>query len=240
MAGQRCGRIRVPGSIAALMRVKMKTAIPGGLWLASIRSTTMSATGSRLPRTRRRCIAQPLDHGLPIGLSTRVRHSDRDALHRPVEADVVHAFSRFFRDHLELAFYVRTLAKNGLRPVSITPEMVGRLSRAARERMRGDGGGYRRDHLRAFTAQRGRQRRSPHHGIEKRPAPDAGCSGRREIGGHRRARSRTQMAETEGFEPSVRFPVRRFSKALVSATHPRLRAAASGGYSEGLSGDQRG
>ena len=32
------------------------------------------------------------------------------------------------------------------------------------------------------------------------------------------------LAETEGFEPSVReFPVRRFSKPLVSATHPRLR-----------------
>ena len=35
---------------------------------------------------------------------------------------------------------------------------------------------------------------------------------------------RTRLAETEGFEPSVReFPVRRFSKPLVSATHPRLR-----------------
>ena len=33
------------------------------------------------------------------------------------------------------------------------------------------------------------------------------------------------LAETEGFEPSVReYPVRRFSKPLVSATHPRLRA----------------
>src|SRR5438445_8305446 len=33
-----------------------------------------------------------------------------------------------------------------------------------------------------------------------------------------------ELAETEGFEPSVReFPVRRFSKPLVSATHPRLR-----------------
>src|SRR5438552_3040053 len=32
------------------------------------------------------------------------------------------------------------------------------------------------------------------------------------------------MAETEGFEPSVReYPVRRFSKPLVSATHPRLQ-----------------
>jgi hypothetical protein len=36
--------------------------------------------------------------------------------------------------------------------------------------------------------------------------------------------SDAQLAETEGFEPSVReFPVRRFSKPLVSATHPRLR-----------------
>ena len=34
----------------------------------------------------------------------------------------------------------------------------------------------------------------------------------------------TAVAETEGFEPSVReSPVRRFSKPLVSATHPRLR-----------------
>ena len=32
------------------------------------------------------------------------------------------------------------------------------------------------------------------------------------------------MAETEGFEPSVgEYPLRRFSKPLVSATHPRLR-----------------
>ena len=34
---------------------------------------------------------------------------------------------------------------------AITPEMVGRLSQAARERMRLDGGGYRRDHLRALA-----------------------------------------------------------------------------------------
>src|SRR6476659_3481884 len=43
-----------------------------------------------------------------------------------------------------------------------------------------------------------------------------------------------KVAETEGFEPSVReYPVRRFSKPLVSATHPRLRVrpfAGSGGY----------
>ena len=37
-----------------------------------------------------------------------------------------------------------------------------------------------------------------------------------------------EMAETEGFEPSVPdLPVRRFSKPLVSATHPRLRIAAA-------------
>jgi hypothetical protein len=30
-------------------------------------------------------------------------------------------------------------------------------------------------------------------------------------------------AEGEGFEPSVPFPVRQFSKLLVSATHPSLR-----------------
>lgn len=37
---------------------------------------------------------------------------------------------------------------------AITPTMVGRLSQMARERMRPDGGGYRRDHMRAL-AQRG-------------------------------------------------------------------------------------
>lgn len=48
------------------------------------------------------------------------------------------------------------------------------------------------------------------------------------------------VAETEGFEPSVPdLPVRRFSKPLVSATHPRLRiAAARGRYNEGCGGRQ--
>ncbi|MGQ3673983.1 recombinase family protein [Xanthobacter sp. TB0139] len=36
---------------------------------------------------------------------------------------VVHSFSRFFRDHFELEFYVRKLAKNGVKLVSITQEM---------------------------------------------------------------------------------------------------------------------
>lgn len=36
---------------------------------------------------------------------------------------LVHSFSRFFRDHFELEFYVRKLAKNGIKLVSITQEI---------------------------------------------------------------------------------------------------------------------
>jgi site-specific DNA recombinase len=39
------------------------------------------------------------------------------------EIVVVHSFSRFFRDHFELEFYVRKLARNGVKLVSITQEM---------------------------------------------------------------------------------------------------------------------
>ena len=41
----------------------------------------------------------------------------------PFDLVVVHSFSRFFRDHFELEFYVRKLAKNGVKLVSITQEM---------------------------------------------------------------------------------------------------------------------
>ena len=41
----------------------------------------------------------------------------------PFDVVIVHSFSRFFRDHFELAFYVRKLAKNGVKLVSITQEM---------------------------------------------------------------------------------------------------------------------
>jgi site-specific DNA recombinase len=41
----------------------------------------------------------------------------------PFEIVIVHSFSRFFRDHFELEFYVRKLAKNGVKLVSITQEM---------------------------------------------------------------------------------------------------------------------
>ena len=44
------------------------------------------------------------------------------------------------------------------------------------------------------------------------------------LGGLIRTPAKEVVAETEGFEPSVPdLPVRRFSKPLVSATHPRLR-----------------
>jgi DNA invertase Pin-like site-specific DNA recombinase len=39
------------------------------------------------------------------------------------DAIVVHSFSRFFRDQFQLEFYVRRLAKNGVRLVSITQEL---------------------------------------------------------------------------------------------------------------------
>jgi site-specific DNA recombinase len=38
----------------------------------------------------------------------------------PFDIVLVHSFSRFFRDHFELEFYVRKLAKNGIKLVSIT------------------------------------------------------------------------------------------------------------------------
>jgi site-specific DNA recombinase len=41
----------------------------------------------------------------------------------PFDVVVVHSFSRFFRDDFELEFYVRKLAKNGVKLVSITQEM---------------------------------------------------------------------------------------------------------------------
>jgi site-specific DNA recombinase len=41
----------------------------------------------------------------------------------PFDVVIVHSFSRFFRDHFELEFYVRKLAKNGVRLVPITQEM---------------------------------------------------------------------------------------------------------------------
>jgi site-specific DNA recombinase len=41
----------------------------------------------------------------------------------PFDVLLVHSFSRFFRDHFELEFYVRKLAKNGIKLVSITQDI---------------------------------------------------------------------------------------------------------------------
>ncbi len=41
----------------------------------------------------------------------------------PFDIVIVHSFSRFSRDHFELEFYIRKLAKNGVRLASITQEM---------------------------------------------------------------------------------------------------------------------
>lgn len=38
----------------------------------------------------------------------------------PLEIVIVHSFSRFFHDHFELGFYVRKLAKNGVKLLSIS------------------------------------------------------------------------------------------------------------------------
>src|SRR6266511_1515469 len=40
-----------------------------------------------------------------------------------IDVIIVHSFSRFFRDQFQLEFYVRRLAKNGVRLVSITQEL---------------------------------------------------------------------------------------------------------------------
>ena len=54
-----------------------------------------------------------------------MRH-DRAAARRPSPFDVVivHSFSRFFRDAFDMEFYVRKLAKNGIKLLSITQEIV--------------------------------------------------------------------------------------------------------------------
>jgi DNA invertase Pin-like site-specific DNA recombinase len=41
----------------------------------------------------------------------------------PFDVILVHSFSRFFRDQFQLEFYVRRLAKDGVRLVSITQEL---------------------------------------------------------------------------------------------------------------------
>jgi len=44
---------------------------------------------------------------------------------KPLDMILVHSFNRFFRDQFQLEFYVRRLAENGVRLVSITQELGG-------------------------------------------------------------------------------------------------------------------
>jgi hypothetical protein len=50
---------------------------------------------------------------------------------------------------------------------AITPQMVQKFAKTARERIRIDGGGYRRDHSRTRLARRSGGRRGAHHGVQK-------------------------------------------------------------------------
>jgi DNA invertase Pin-like site-specific DNA recombinase len=49
----------------------------------------------------------------------------------PFDVVIVHSFSRFFRDHFELEFYVRRLAKSGVR---LVPPRAYRRTEQARRR----------------------------------------------------------------------------------------------------------
>ena len=109
---------------------------------------------------------------------------------------------------------------------AITPQMVQRFARTARERIRIDGGGYRRDHLRAL-AQRVEvadrevrtvgsksnllQTLTAAAGVKPAPA--------------RRSEAYSGMAEGAGFEPAIRFPIYTLSRRAPSTTRPPLRRA---------------
>jgi Recombinase zinc beta ribbon domain len=88
---------------------------------------------------------------------------------------------------------------------AITPQMVQKFARTARERIRIDGGGYRRD-LRALAqcvevADHG----GPLHRLEKQSASDADRCVRRKIGYARRSQFCSELAEGVGFEPTRPF-----------------------------------
>jgi Resolvase, N terminal domain len=105
---------------------------------------------------------------------------------KPTPFDVVifHSFSRFFRDHFELEFYVRKLAKDGVKLVSITQEMGDdprQLSPRASSR--------------TCPASRGGGRRGSHQGVEGRSAQNpCRCIGRK-IGYDRRSQFCSEVAD---------------------------------------------
>ena len=163
---------------------------------------------------------------------------------------VVHSFSRFFRDHFELEFYVRKLAKNGVKLVSMTQELgakepvladarhdasdhgpVRRIPvEGEREAYASSAEGKRSPGLleRVIAAgrlpcHRGRRARSPDHRIEKYPAAGPGGFKWRRNGGERRSHFCSRVAEREGFEPPIELPLYRISSAALSTAQPPLR-----------------
>ena len=82
---------------------------------------------------------------------------------------------------------------------AVTPQMLSNFARAARQHIRLEGGGDRRDHLRARPARRRRRRRAPHPGILVPAASDARGERRRK----RSAHSGAEMAGRESKKTGV-------------------------------------
>ena len=109
---------------------------------------------------------------------------------------------------------------------AVTPIMVQKFARTARERIRIDGGGYRREHLRAL-AQRvevadGEVRIMGSKGDLLRTLAAAV---RRKVGNARRSQFCSEVAEGAGFEPAIRFPAYTLSRRAPSTTRPPLRCS---------------
>lgn len=81
---------------------------------------------------------------------------------------------------------------------SFSPDMLKGFARKARERIRPDGGGYRRDHLPARAARRGRRRQSSHHGIKIGIIANSGRRFNRRNGGVLRSQFCKKWCATPG------------------------------------------
>lgn len=106
----------------------------------------------------------------------------------------------------------------------LTGNAVRELTTEARRRLRLGKGGYRREYVRAF-AQRVEVADDAVYikGNKNNPAAGTGGDTRREIGGNRRSRFYTKVAEKQGFEPWVESPPQRFSRPSRSAAPALLR-----------------
>ena len=113
---------------------------------------------------------------------------------------------------------------------AITPAMVKTFARTARERTRIDGGGCRRDHLRALAQ---RVEVAEHElriiGVEKQFAQRAQRGLGRKTGYARRSQSRSEVADGVGFEPTEPFGFAGFQdQCLKPLGHPSVRGNPAG------------